>query len=219
MCRKHDIAIDERLLETAVDQFGRHGFDGASTRAIAAAAGTAMSSITYHYGGKEGLYIATAHHIAGKVRERMAGPVSEARARIEARPDADSAIAALLKIIDGFVQVMTSAESAAWSRFIVREQMAPTAAFEILYSEMMRGVAGLGVGLLIAISGGRIDEAEAKVRVLAMFGQVLVFRVARATVINLTGWSEVGPHEAAAVRATVRTHMTAILNDLRGDRP
>src|SRR3546814_17899513 len=50
--------IQNRLLETAVREFGRKGLAGASTRGIATAAGTALSSITYHYGGKEGLYLA-----------------------------------------------------------------------------------------------------------------------------------------------------------------
>ena len=54
----------DRLLEVAVREFGQKGLEGASTRGIAAAAGTAMSSITYHYGGKEGLYLAAADYIA-----------------------------------------------------------------------------------------------------------------------------------------------------------
>ena len=41
-------------------------------RAIATAAGTTMSSITYHYGGKQGLYLAAARHIADQMGERMA---------------------------------------------------------------------------------------------------------------------------------------------------
>ena len=36
----------QTLIETAIDQFGRHGFEGASTREIARASGTAMSSMT-----------------------------------------------------------------------------------------------------------------------------------------------------------------------------
>ena len=52
------------ILIFAVREFGSKGLDGASTRGIAEAAGTAMSSITYHFGGKEGLYLAAAEHIA-----------------------------------------------------------------------------------------------------------------------------------------------------------
>ena len=60
--------VSTTLLDTAIDQFGRYGFDGASTREIARASGTAMSSITYHFGGKQGLYLAAAEHIAAAIR-------------------------------------------------------------------------------------------------------------------------------------------------------
>jgi len=61
--------VQNRLLETAIREFGAKGRDGASTRDIATAAGTAMSSITYHFGGKDGLYLAAADHLAEGMRE------------------------------------------------------------------------------------------------------------------------------------------------------
>ena len=48
----------------AIEHFGRFGLEGASTREIAKAAGKPMSAITYHFGGKEGLYLACARHIS-----------------------------------------------------------------------------------------------------------------------------------------------------------
>jgi AcrR family transcriptional regulator len=83
-------AIDDRLLDTAIDQFGRKGLEGASTRAIATAADTAMSSITYHYGGKEGLYLAAARRIAGQIARRFEAAMADA-----ADPEALSPPAAL----------------------------------------------------------------------------------------------------------------------------
>ena len=50
----------DTLLSAALDAFGRHGFDSASTRDIAKSAGMPMSQITYHFGGKDGLYLACA---------------------------------------------------------------------------------------------------------------------------------------------------------------
>lgn len=50
----------EKLLSASVDVFGRYGFDGATTRMLADAAGVNLQAIPYYFGGKEGLYIATA---------------------------------------------------------------------------------------------------------------------------------------------------------------
>ena len=52
--------LDSRLIEIAIDSFGRVGFDGSSTRDIAAAAPTTLSSITYPFGGKDSMHVSRA---------------------------------------------------------------------------------------------------------------------------------------------------------------
>src|SRR3954447_768260 len=96
-------SIDDRLLDTAIDQFGRRGIEGASTRAIAAAAGTTMSSITYHYGGKQGLYLAAARHIADQMGKRMAPALAGSETQDRDSEGPGAALTALLTIIDRFV--------------------------------------------------------------------------------------------------------------------
>lgn len=210
--------INDRLLDTAVDQFGRFGPDSASTRAIAAAAGTAMSSITYHFGGKEGLYLAAAKHIASCVQERLEEPLGRSRATA-AKDGPDAATEALLAVVDGFVALMTAPESTPWARFIVREQMAPSAAFDIIYAEIIEGLATYVTGLLLRIGGAGIDEHGARLKALTLFGQILVFRVAHATVLRLTGWKDIAPAQADEVRALVRENTLTLLAGIRGDRP
>jgi TetR/AcrR family transcriptional regulator, regulator of cefoperazone and chloramphenicol sensitivity len=211
-------SIDVRLLDTAIDNFGRKGIDGASTRAMATAAGTTMSSITYHYGGKEGLYLAAARHIADLMGERMAPALvaSEARSRKGRGPDA--ALAQLLAIIDRFVDVMVHPESAAWARFIVREQMEPTEAFDVLYDGVMGRLVDRLSSLIVCIGADRYDAAEARLKVLAIVGQALVFRVARATLLRATGWNDIDAGGGAAIRQIIRAHTIAILTNNCGDR-
>lgn len=209
-------AIDDRLLETAIEQIGRHGLEGASTRAIAAAAGTAMSSITYHYGGKHGLYLAAARHIAGQIGEGLQSALQHAEAVRREAPGPQGAIAAILAVVDGYTNMMTSPQSAHWSRFIVREQMDPGPAFDIIFAEVMKGLADRLTHLIRETAGGRLDDAEARVKAIAIIGQALIFRVARVTVLGVTGWPEVTPTEAAQIRGTVHAHTTAILESIRG---
>ena len=149
-------SIDDRLLDTAIDQFGRKGIDGASTRAIATAAGTTMSSITYHYGSKQGLYLAAARHIADQMGERMAPALAASETRSREGEGPDAALTALLTIIDRFVEVMVHPESAAWARFIVREQMEPTEAFDVLYGGVMGRLVDHLSALIVRIGGGQL---------------------------------------------------------------
>lgn len=45
-----------RILAAATPLFARHGLNGVSVRKLASAAGVNLSMISYHFGGKEGLY-------------------------------------------------------------------------------------------------------------------------------------------------------------------
>jgi AcrR family transcriptional regulator len=51
-------ALDTRrkIIEAAIEEFARNGYEGASTRAIAAAASLQHTLVTYHFKGKEGLW-------------------------------------------------------------------------------------------------------------------------------------------------------------------
>lgn len=53
-----DVAPDtrERILDAALAAFTERGYDGATTRAIAAEAGVNLGLIPYYFGGKEGLW-------------------------------------------------------------------------------------------------------------------------------------------------------------------
>src|SRR5258706_15302502 len=53
-----------RIIEAAVELFGENGFEGASTRDIAARAGVNAPALQYYFENKEGVYRACAEYIA-----------------------------------------------------------------------------------------------------------------------------------------------------------
>ena len=203
--------VQIRLLETAIDQFGRHGFEGASTREIARASDTAMSSITYHFGSKEGLYLACADHIAAQVREIL-GPLRQQAQLLVASATPADAVELLLAMLDGFAQMMLRAESEAWSRFIVREQQQPTEAFERLYEGAMKAMIETFV-LLVARARPDLEEMERRATAVLLFGQALVLRVGRASVCRALGRETLGEEEGALLRARLRKNALCILTE------
>lgn len=76
-----------RDLEAAAGRlFARHGFEGASLRAITRAAGANLGAVTYHFGSKEALYEAVFERAVHPLVERLAqaaGGGSPALERIE----------------------------------------------------------------------------------------------------------------------------------------
>ena len=199
-----------RLLETAMDHFGRLGFEGASTRDIARDSGTAMSSITYHFGGKEGLYLAAADHIAAQIRER-AGPLID---RIDAAeiPDRKTATELLLMVLDGFAMLMMSPETERWARFVIREQQAPTAAFDRLYDGAMRRVADAMVRL-VTIARPDLDDRRVRATGVMLFGQSMILRAGRASVCRVLGLKELDDQARALLRERLRANALCILSE------
>lgn len=170
-----------RIIEAALEQFGRLGFDGASTRDIAKAGGVAMSSITYHFGGKHGLFLACADHIA----DVIGGVLLPLREKINAQPPRSPQEAADwgLALLDNFARLMLSPQSATFSSFIAREQQHPTEAFERLYERFMRPMIDTSLDLL-AISRPMLSDGERRALILHVMGMALVLRLARACVVR-----------------------------------
>jgi len=204
--------VQQRLLDIAIDAFGRRGLDGASTREIAAAAGTAMSSITYHYGGKEGLYLAAADYIA----QQMAETMSAAFAVEVADGDRIAARAAIHGVLDALLDKMLGVQDESWSLFIVREQMRPTAAFARLFDGPMGQMLRRLVRFICTVSGA--DDGETvRLTAMALFGQVLVMRSSRASVLRLLETDEIDAAQAERIRARIRANTNAILDALTAE--
>lgn len=199
-----------RLLETATEHFGRRGFEGASTREIAAASGTAMSSITYHFGGKEGLYLAVADHIAARIAERQAPALAiAASAPALGR---DQATDAVLAMVEAFGRMMLAPESAAWSSFIVREQQQPTAAFQRLYDGAMQAMVESFVAL-IAVARPDLDGEAARMTGVFLYGQALILRVGLASVCRVLDVDALDDAMQAALLARLRANSLCVLSE------
>ncbi len=198
----------EALLETAIDHFGRLGFEGAGTRAIADASGTAMSSITYHFGGKHGLYLAAADHIASSINEMQQHSL-EAIASGEPADGAE-ATQRCLALLDNFALMMLSPRTERWARFIIREQQQPTEAFERIYTLAMRPL----VEALVAFASlARPDLADREVRAMCMLlmGEALVLRAGYASVCRTLGIERIDEEAAALLRRKLAANARCIL--------
>jgi len=214
----------DALLRAAIEAFGREGFAAASTRAIAEAAGVNQALIGYHFGGKPGLYAAALAQIATVVRERMTPILTELDTTVGLGPVFDTAapaastaatpadcLAALHRLLDAFVVMVTSDESAPWARLILREQQDPTPSFDILYGGIMRPLIGATTALISRIRDCDPATETARLLAITVLAQALIFRMARAAVTRHMAWPTIGAAEVRAIQVQVRRNTTAIL--------
>ena len=86
--RRQRRALDtrDRILEAAFEEFASRGFEGASTRTVAAKAGVHHPLVTYHFGNKEGLWKAVVTTVSSNFlaffREYLSGSKGDDVARL-----------------------------------------------------------------------------------------------------------------------------------------
>jgi len=204
----------QRLLQAAIDVFGRHGFESSSTRMLAEAAGANLQSIAYYFGSKEGLYLAVAEYIADRIEERVSPIALAIREQIGAAPKGrlpkEQARALLLQMLTRVAHLLLHDESAPWARYMIREQMEPTAAFDHLYARVLSPSLDVVRVLVGSLLDRDPDSEQVRLRTMATLGQVLVMRAARATLMRQLSWHQVGNDELAAVDTLIATLVQSV---------
>lgn len=215
-------ATREALIRAALEIFGRDGFQAASTRAIAGAAGVNQALIGFHFGGKKELYIATFGYVTHRLAERI-GPLLEdieAQLRVRhsgrtsARTRLERWLPLLHRVTDALVVVFTSEESRSWARLILREQQDPSEAFEAHYDESIGRIVSAVTGLVARALDRPPRDRQVRLLVFTIIGQALIFRAASATVVRHLGrqiGSQIGRRDTAAIQALIRRNTSAML--------
>ena len=193
------------IIEAAMRGFAEKGFAATSTREIAALAGTNIASISYHFGGKEGLRdrLRRAHRRADGRRARR-----RARRRRRCRPTPRRRarlLAALVRTIARFLLLQPEARLVAG--FMLREMAAAVERarhhLHGLFERVHRRVCAIW-----GAATGREPESEAvRLAVFATIGQVLYFHIGRPVVERRMGWTAIGPAEVEAIADTVTRNL------------
>lgn len=205
------------LVRAALKLFGTVGYDGASTREIAAAANANIGSIAYHFGGKEGLRLAVADHIVSLMHGLAA------RAAAEAPPmpatSSDMAEAQLQKMLERMLEFFVAApEAGEIVPFVLREMSAPTEAFERIYGGVFEPLHRRFCGVWEIATGEPAESENTRISVFTVIGQVVYFRLAREAVKRRMGWRDIGPKEVSAIASVAGRNLKAAIEAGKKDR-
>jgi AcrR family transcriptional regulator len=213
--KKNKASTRTRLLETAIDVFGTYGYEAATTRMIAKAAGVNISSIPYYFDGKEGLYRAMINHFVTLINSRINGiemEISETAFNDKnAHQKASELFEQLLNEIITFM--IGSPQALRMSRVILREQLDPSSAYHLIFEGFMKGLLEAMANLLTVMQKN-LSHRSAKLKAISILGQVIIFRFARETVIravDMEGYNSIETDEIRElILAQTRTLFMAL---------
>ncbi|MFP4388057.1 MAG: CerR family C-terminal domain-containing protein [Desulfococcaceae bacterium] len=194
----------DRLIHAGIRVFAQFGFEGANTRQLAKAAGVNQAAIPYYFGGKEKLYHTVVEHIVRQVAPpRMAAVEKCAEALAEPQTPRAALAGLLMDILGSLVDLISVPEAIDYGRIIIREQMAPTAAFDLIYDGMIRHVHTTASALVGRLIHAPADAPGTILRAHALLGQVFMFLAAREAILRRLETPALSPEALDEIRRLI----------------
>ena len=200
----------KRLLDAATRLFSDRGFEGVTTREIAADANTTLPSIPHHFGSKEGLYQAVIASIAEEIAKHLS-PASAVALTVLGRKNASrkDKIDALENLVITNAGALLQSRSE-WAQLMVREQLRPTAPLSPLNELLERDVLDPLIRLIASLTHTPSEGTEAKLRAMALLGRVVIFRVAKTSLLRIMGWQELTPARIRVILESFRAEIRSL---------
>jgi TetR/AcrR family transcriptional regulator, regulator of cefoperazone and chloramphenicol sensitivity len=183
------------IVEAAMRGFAEKGYAATSIREIAALAGTNVASISYHFGGKEGLRAACAERIV----EVLGGVLDAAQpSELPSSPEAAEAVlVGLVRTMSRFI--LLEPEAGLVAGFVLREMSAPSGALDTIYTGLFERVHRRACALWGVATGRDPESDTVRLAVFGAIGQLVYFHIARPVVLRRMGWASIGPAEAGQI--------------------
>jgi AcrR family transcriptional regulator len=171
----------QRLLEAAEDLFAASGFDGVSVDMITRRAKANRAAVSFHFGGKERLYIEAVKYAHRNCIQGAPFPEWPTGTPPEMR-------------LGGFIRTMlarmTTEISAASAQLMMREMVQPTAACEEVVREYIRPMADVLVQILDEMLPADVPMPRRYMLGFSIVAQCLFYRTNRSVAALLMGEDE-----------------------------
>ena len=201
------------LIQAGLELFGELGLKGTSTRMLAELSGANVAAIPYHFGSKQGLYLAVVGHIVEAISASIGDVLRDLEAEIAAGPmERDQALAGCQRIFRALAELMVeSDEPKVWARVLLREQFHPTEGFDLFYDRHIRRVQRLLARLAAACTGLDPESDELRIRVHALIGQLLGFLVNRESLLRALGTARLTKSHTESIHRVLAAHLAGCL--------
>ncbi|XUY29324.1 CerR family C-terminal domain-containing protein [Agrobacterium sp. rho-8.1] len=179
----------QAVLTAALSEFGLKGFSGATTRAIADSAGVALPAIAYHFGNKEGLYLACAREIVAAYQASALSLMSDAAHLFQSgQPSPQQCRTLLSDTLKMVLRLFLDSKTGeAQADFAMRELRDRGPAFDILYDRLWQPGVEVVAQLICAIRTTQTVTQSDRADALLLISSLLAFGTGRDVSLRILG--------------------------------
>jgi TetR/AcrR family transcriptional regulator, regulator of cefoperazone and chloramphenicol sensitivity len=208
-----ELDAKQRLIQAGLEIFGAFNLEGATTRQLAERAGVNQAAIPYYFGGKEGLYLAVIQYMLEHKGARVLPVAQEIRGEMTGRElTPEEALALVRKLFSTIVSVLLEDQATTtWARIIVREQMQPTKAFDLIYERLIRHVHEALSALLAIVLRRNPTDPIVILRAHTLVGQIIIFLSGRETIRRRLNWKKYAASEIKQIQQAIGEQLDLLL--------
>src|ERR671911_2118031 len=183
-------ATEKRLLEAAGEIFAEYGYRAATVRQICEKAGANIAAVNYHFGDKEGLYMAVLRSVPDAYAEKFPAdrglpPGATARQRLAA-------------YIESLLNRVFDEGRPGWhTKIMAREMIEPTRALDTLVADVAVPVHRELAAIVRELLGSKATDNAVRLCTLSILSQCVYYHHARSVLSRLYPEQEYGSQEIA----------------------
>ncbi len=212
----------QRIIDTAVEIFGRQGFSMTSTRDIAVAAGIKTPAIQYYFGSKLGLYDACIEQLTATVARRISPELARCHAVVASGASLDQAVAALCRVqnclIDSFFDHYEGHAIQRLMAWEVAENTMNTS--DVLMKERLgRPMFDTFRTVVAYVTAPPVLPAEVEIQAMALMGISMIFHANHGRVLDLLNQPCFSDDLLATLKLVADRQLTLVLYGLARAAP
>jgi TetR/AcrR family transcriptional regulator, regulator of cefoperazone and chloramphenicol sensitivity len=195
-------------------RISEHGFEGASTRDIAALAGVNAPALQYYFENKEGVYRACVEALADDALKTFGPAIEHAQRVLDDNADTAALIDAFIRIQEAVADGVLAKSSQPGRRlFFAREQAGyePESATQILACRIREPLNHASAELVARISGRTADDPQTLIRTFSLHGQLVIFHVAPRSTLSMLGWESIDAEKVQQLKSAIREQTRTLL--------
>jgi len=213
-------ATRRRLIDAALEEFGTSGFDAVSTRVLSQKAAVNQAAIPYHFGGKEGLYMAVVEDLIQTVRGSIGMTAQRMQAYLQdEKLDVKTGETLITELVGKMVDFLVGTSRARYqASFVIREMMHPSKAFDALYEGYMKQIHTTVTQLVSRLLKEDPEAPASILRAHALLGQIVFFGAGRELIRRRADWSDFTDEHLAQIKTAASETFLASIRTMRAER-